>query len=261
MSRTKNIEDKKATFRLALFTGELMLRNGAETYRVEESMLRICKSRGYSYTSVFVAPTVIIVSDERHDGLSFMKSIESRDINLTKINQLNSFAREFVNNKEMSLSQGRKRLKEIEHTVEYSLLNTYLGMALGSACFSLLLGCTLNDFVFTFLVAIMTSKIYDQLQALRYIPAFTTLVTSLFIALAGSLLKLTGFIDNSTNLIIGGIIPLFPGVILVKGVRDLISGQLLSGLSRAFEALITATSIAAGVGFVLNILKSFGGVF
>ena len=255
-----DIDRKKATFRLALFLGELMLKSGAETYRIEESILRICRSRGYIYTNVFVTPNVIIISDERFDGISFMKSIETREINLSKIALLNSFSREFVSNPEMSLSEARKRLKKIESTVEYSLSTTYAGMALGSAAFSLLLGGSLNDFLFTFLVAMLTSRIYDKLYKISDISVFTTLITALFIALAGSLLKVIGLVSDSTMIIIGGIIPLFPGVDLVKGVRDLISGHMISGIVRAFEAFITAIAIAAGVGIILNLWTNLGGI-
>ena len=40
-------DHKKNVLRFALFIGELMLINGAETYRVEDTILRICKSRNY----------------------------------------------------------------------------------------------------------------------------------------------------------------------------------------------------------------------
>ena len=83
------LERKKDLFRLALFTGELMLRNGAETYRVEDTILRICHSRGFRHVSVFTSPTAIIISDERFDGLTFMKTIKNRGINLNKITLLN----------------------------------------------------------------------------------------------------------------------------------------------------------------------------
>lgn len=48
MNNEHNIDYKKDILRLALFIGELMLSNGAETYRVEDSILRICKSRGFT---------------------------------------------------------------------------------------------------------------------------------------------------------------------------------------------------------------------
>ena len=38
---------KKDVLRLATFIGQLMLRNGAETYRVDDTIKRICSSRGF----------------------------------------------------------------------------------------------------------------------------------------------------------------------------------------------------------------------
>jgi uncharacterized membrane protein YjjP (DUF1212 family) len=82
----KNIQSqKKDVLKVALFVGELMMKNGAETYRVEDSLLRICKSRGFNHVNVFTTPTVVIISDEKFDGLSFMKTIDFRGINLNII--------------------------------------------------------------------------------------------------------------------------------------------------------------------------------
>lgn len=62
-------------------------------------------------------------------------------------------------------------------------------------------------------------------------------------------------------LIVGSIMPLLPGVSFIKGIRDLISGDLISGVARAFDAGMTAISIACGVGFVLDLWIRIGGLF
>ena len=93
---------KKDVLRLATFIGQLMLRNGAETYRVDDTIKRICSSRGFTHINVFMAPNTIIVSDDRFDGYTFMKVIESRCINLNKIDLLNDFSRKFVSQTDMS---------------------------------------------------------------------------------------------------------------------------------------------------------------
>ena len=36
--------DKKKLLVIALYAGEIMLKNGAETYRVEDTITRLCKS-------------------------------------------------------------------------------------------------------------------------------------------------------------------------------------------------------------------------
>ena len=60
---------KKEILRFALLLGEQMLTNGAETSRVEDSVLRVCKSRGFKHVNVFTTPTCVIISDEKFDGL------------------------------------------------------------------------------------------------------------------------------------------------------------------------------------------------
>ena len=60
-------------------------------------------------------------------------------------------------------------------------------------------------------------------------------------------------------LIVGSIMPLLPGVSFIKGLRDLINGDLISGVARAFDASVTAISIACGVGIILNIWLQLGG--
>ena len=42
--------------------GRLMLSNGAETYRVEDTMHRIATSFRLAYVNVFVVPTAIIMT-------------------------------------------------------------------------------------------------------------------------------------------------------------------------------------------------------
>lgn len=255
-----NQDEKKDIFRLALFTGELMLRNGAETYRVEDTILRICNSRGYRHVNVFTSPTVIIISDERFDGITFMKTIKNRGINLNKIDLLNAFSRKFVSNKDLSIEDAISLLKDIEKVKSYNQWVVYVGTGLGSACFSVLLGCTLVDFIFTFITSIFAVIIFDKMFGISSIPSFATLTSAIFIAVVGTSLSSIGFLSQPNTLIVGSIMPLLPGVSLIKGLRDLISGDLISGVARAFDATLTAVSIAVGVGFILDVWLKLGGV-
>lgn len=251
---------KREVFRIALFTGELMLKNGAETYRIEESVIRMCEARGFRHVSVFVTPTVIIVSDERFDGVSFMKTINSRKINLTKIDKLNNFSRNFVNRPDLDLKQARRELKKIDEENEYNESVVRIANGAGSALFALMLGAPLVDSFFTFLVATAVVHIYDEVELRSNVPVFATILTSFLIAVAGLALSAFGLVENFNMLIVGAIMPLLPGVALVKSLRDIISGNLLAGLARSCEAGITATTIAIGVGFVLKIWTRLGGV-
>ena len=45
--------------------------------------------------------------------------------------------------------------------------------------------------------------------------------------------------------------PLVPGVAITNAIRDTMSGDFMSGLSRGMEAVFSALAIAFGVGIVL----------
>ena len=54
---------------------------------------------------------------------------------------------------------------------------------------------------------------------------------------------------------------LVPGLAITNAIRDTISGDLVSGLTRAAEAFFIAISIAVGTGAVLSFwFSNFGGV-
>lgn len=260
MSDDNATKYKKSVLRLSLFLGELMLSNGAETYRVEDSILRVCRSRGFNHVTVFTSPTVIIISDERFDGFTFMKTIKSRSINLNKISLLNNFSREFVTDKELSVEEAMRELKIISSVQPYPSWVVSVATGLASASFGYLLGGTsMLDFSFTFIISIFAMYVYGKIMKLSGIPAFSTMIASLIISISGVLLTEIGILDTPRMLIVGSIMPLLPGMSFIKGIRDLISGDLISGVARAFDAGMTAVSIAAGVGFVLDIWFRIGG--
>jgi len=59
---------------------------------------------------------------------------------------------------------------------------------------------------------------------------------------------------------ISGTIMLFvPGVAITNSIRDFLSGDMLAGVTRMVEAVVTAVSLAAGAGIVLKLWSIFGG--
>ena len=82
-------------------------------------------------------------------------------------------------------------------------------------------------------------------------------VASFLLSFASILLVRNGFGMDANKIIIGNIMLLIPGVALTNSLRDVVSGDTMSGLLRFLEAVILAMAIAAGY-----ILASFvmGGV-
>ena len=190
-----------------------------------------------------------------------MKTIKSRSTDLQKISLLNNFSREFVSNTEITVEEAKKELKKINRTTYYSDLIQYISTGVGSAFFAgLVEGNNIPTFISTFITSILAVKIYNKMIEVSTIPAFSSFVASSFIGFIGVILTHFNIISAPTMLVVGSIMPLLPGVSFIKGIRDLIAGDLMSGVARAFDAGVTAVSIACGVGIILDVWFRLGGV-
>ena len=77
---------------VALNMGEALLKSGAETSRVEDTIMRFCQTCGYQDINVFVTPTVILLGDKSAPNSTMMSHIRNRSTNLTNISEINDFS-------------------------------------------------------------------------------------------------------------------------------------------------------------------------
>ena len=99
---------------VANYAGKIMLESGAEAYRVEETMNRICISLGVESASSYATPTVIISSVSHNKSIkSLVERISNRSVNMQKIDKVNDLARK-ISTDNITLEELKKRLKEIE---------------------------------------------------------------------------------------------------------------------------------------------------
>lgn len=101
------------------------------------------------------------------------------------------------------------------------------------------------------------SLLLKKLNINSFVTGFCCCGLAAFIALSAS----TAVTEASYDPIIIGTLMLFvPGVALTNSIRDFLSGDMLSGVSRLVEALLTAVSLAAGAGVVLKLWDLMGGM-
>lgn len=238
---------------LATLAGRIMLISGAETYRVEDTVVRICKSRqGIIYADAFIIPTGIFISLEyKGELITYITRIESTQINLNKIDLVNEFSRSFVSSN-MSIKQGLKELRRINKTFKYTNLVKSLSGSLAAASFTLLFGGTLLDFVSTYIISFLVLSFLNQLYKLKLTFFIDNFAGAMLISILSYFAIKLGIGNNLDKIIIGSIMPLVPGVATTTSIRDTMSGHYLSGLSRGMEAIFSALAIALGVGLILN---------
>ncbi|SFB29742.1 threonine/serine exporter family protein [Clostridium frigidicarnis] len=246
---------------LSAYAGQLMLESGAETYRIEETICKICSSYGLENLQTLVIPKGIFVSV--CEGLSqshtVVLKVEKRSWNIEKVAKINNLSRSLQKGT-YSMDELYEELKSIEQCKTFGLLTQTLAGAVAAACFSVLFGSNLKDFICTFFIGIAI-QLFGYLGGILSINSFFMNALSGclggFLALLGVSLGLGDHVDKVT---IGSIMLLVPGLVITNAIRDTISGDLLSGLIRAAEAFLIAISIAIGTGLSLTIwISIFGG--
>ena len=258
-----NIFQKKVLI-LAIYAGEIMMKNGAEVYRVEDTITRICKACRMDHVEIFATPTGIFVSldngGEDDDPLTYVKRIDGIETDLNKISKINHFSREFTTT-DLSVDDAMKQLKEIDETKPYPIPLRLLGAALVACFFSLIFGGAPVDFCVAFVVGMFAyafSRFLGKFDINFFVRCFCSCAGAAFLALVAS-----SWIDAAAYqpVIIGTLMIFVPGVAITNAIRDFLSGSMLSGICRMMEAFLIAVALAAGAGVVLKLWSVIGGVF
>lgn len=256
-----NVFQKKVLI-LAVYAAEIMMKNGAEIYRVEDTVTRICRACGISYVDVFATPTGIFVSidkgGEEDDTQTYIKRIKGGGTDLSKISEVNQFSREFTTT-DLSVEDGMEILKEIDKKKPYPLWARLISAAMVCSFFCIVFGGVLVDFCVAILsgtACYSLSLLLKKIDINFFIQGFCCCGLAAFIALTAA----AAFPAASYDPIIIGTIMLFvPGVAITNSIRDFLSGDMLSGLARMTEALLTAVSLATGAGVMFVLWNSLGG--
>ncbi|UTC88445.1 threonine/serine exporter family protein [Treponema denticola] len=246
-------------FRIALAAGELLIKNGAEMHRTEETILRICSSHGITGLAVFITPTVILIGNDKKEGSTYIKNIKVRGSNIHKISLVNEFSRNFTQGK-ISENEALEILKNIDAEKNYPYWLVLTTSGIGCGLFSVLLGGTLNDFIVTFIATFAAVFLNDRITQFSKTVFLGNFIAGFFVGIITILFYHIGFVKNLDMIIVEAVLSLVPGVAFTSGIRDFILGDLVSGIARTSEAVLIAVAIAFGIGSVLFSYSLLGGI-
>ncbi|MBS5883298.1 MAG: threonine/serine exporter family protein [Clostridium sp.] len=246
---------------VAAYAGKIMLESGAEAYRVEETMNRICNSLGIEVANSYATPTVIIASASYQGEIkSLVVRISSRSVDLQRIHKVNDLARNIVKNK-LTVEELNDNLKEIEEERRYSNTITIFFSAVGAFGFVFLFGGSLRDAIAAFLIGIVVKYFSIKGEKIGLNSFFNTSICAGILAFLAIISIKIGLAFDMDKVIIGSIMLLVPGLAITNAIRDTVAGDLVSGLARGAEAFLTAIAVAVGTGVVLSFwIGSFGGI-
>ena len=233
---------------LVISLGSVLLENGAETYRVEESILHIFHGHQMAQVEVFAIPSMLIVTirPEGSDKIyTQQKRIRSRGTDLTKISEANALVRYYSCN-DMTLDELEDAICKIRNGKTYSLFQQYLAYILAGFGFSLFFGGSLVDAFCAIVSSACIKFIFDKMGRLGTNTFFTNILASLVLTGWAGIVSLSPLAANMDTTIIGPMMLLVPGVTLTTGVRDLIAGDYISSVVKLAEVITVGLGIALG---------------
>lgn len=243
---------KSQVMDLAMDMGKILLKSGAETSRVEDTMMRFCRSHGYYDLNVFCTPTIIILGDESPLGKSRVFRVRWRATDLGLIMAVNQLSYNFKR-WNMTYAGAKYWLQDkLAHSHPYGRLQLALASGVGSACFSVLLGGNLHDFGAAFACGLIAMALLKLLNNFHPSPFWENFLAGFAIGITALTCCALDRECTMESITAGALMPFLPGAPFTNGVRDYMAGDLLSGNSRIAEAILFALSIAIGLAFALK---------
>lgn len=255
----KNEKSADLLSEVASNAGAIMLENGAEIYRVEDTVERIIRSKTNAKdVDVYSTFNVIILSftfdNEVHTNV---RRVKNRSNNLFYVDKVNQFSRDFCAGK-FSLEEALIELKKIKESKGRPLFERIFGGAIAAGAFSLLLSGGQNEMAISIIVGMLSyyAANFMEQNGIGYF------VVNYLYGVIVSILTIIAahFIPDikSGIIIVSSMMALLPGITITNAMRDLMSGDATSGLTGAVIGILISTALAMGVGTPITIMKIWG---
>lgn len=284
------MEQSRRALELVTRIGEVLLKNGGEIFRVQQTMQLVAKAYGIPGFQVYVLANGLFVSMQE-EGRTITRPVESGDaagqehlfgqeylfgqehlasqarlasqvryvplssVHLGRVAAVNNLSREIVAQK-YTVEEASRKIEQIDKLPFTSNAVQTLMSGLGAGAFCILFGGSLLDSAAAFLSGLVLWIFVLFLTARGANKIMVNILASALVTAMGVLFfHLFSFGDSMDMIVIGSIVPLLPGVPLTNSIRDYLNGDYLSGTIRMIDAVLVACCIALGVGIVLRVFQ------
>ena len=240
--------------------GYRLAMSGAETFRVEESILRVLKTYGYQ-AEAFAIPNCLTVSiiTENGNPMTRMRRIGPHGNDLDAVERYANLSRRICA-EAPSPEEIMDLLQQTENNRRhYNLIGQILGFFLGGFGFCFIFGGTLPDAIgagICGLVVLAVDLVMDRLNSTQF---FRTIIGAFCMAFVAYFVYHQGLVHNADATIIGALMLLVPGLLFTNAMRDVMYGDTNSGLNRVVLVLLIAAAISLGTAAALKMSSGLWG--
>ena len=247
LTENENNINSEKVLAFALDLGKSMVECGAEINRVEETVKHVCFAYGMKSINVFSIVSMIYATIIDSEGKTHtqMRRIYSYAPNFDRLEQLNALSRKICATVP-DIEDAAKELKALfvkKNPFRPTVCLSYIIAAMG---FTVFFGGTLWDAVASAPIALVIYLMNAYIKSTGVNRLFYTALSSAVAGFLALAFVNYGFGENAGMIMIGDIMLIIPGLMLVNSVREMLCGDIMSGLLRLLESVIIALAIACG---------------
>jgi len=246
---TRNPSIEQQALEVATVAGHILLENGAEISRVEETMERIASHYGVDSENFFVLSNGIFTTGHNFANVEF---IPFKGTQLDKVVAVNQISRDIEKGR-YTLPEAKEALQQARVMPPKPFWEQVLASALGSAGFCIIFGGSFVDSLVSFVAGFLLYVFVLKVTAPNLSKLFSNISGAALVTLFCLLAYRAGVGDNLSNIIIGAVIPLIPGVPFTNGIRDIANEDYIAGFTRLMDAVMVFFCIALGVSLTFLI--------
>ena len=246
--------DYNGLLNLGTELGRQLMASGAEISRVEDSILRLMHAYGAADAQVFAIPNCLLVCLTPDNGhpITRVSRIPAHGIDLDRLELCNALCRRLCR----EVPDPAEALQQVayiaDHRPKYSEHAVLAGYFLVGAFFTAFFGGGFLDSLCGGLCGISIALSNRLLRSIAGpSPFFHTLLSAAVSSLLAQVFVRLGMACHADAITIGALMLLVPGVALTTAMREVMASDIVSGVTRMFESLLTATAIALGTGATL----------
>ena len=237
--------------------GQTLLENGAEVFRVQQTMEIMARSFHLREFHVYVLTNGIFASAGTAE-IAEVRNVPVRTTHLGRVVAVTALSREIAAGG-VTLDEAEHRLAEARRIpFPKDWVQLVSGMC-GAFCFALIFGGTLRSALAAALAGFLANG-YLLLCGRHDLPGGFCKISCAALITLTCILGCSLLGTSASHAIIGSLMILTPGIAFTMGIRDFVQGDYLSGTIRMIDALLIAASIAIGTGLVLSLYTFFTGV-
>lgn len=236
--------------------GRLMLENGAETYRVEDTVYRVAVNYGMQGVSVFSVPTALIITVQDQTGAEYTRlhRITEQKSNLGIVSDANNLSRKIAA-ADLSPNDALSEIDQLNRKdSSYSAFEEILASALICGFFTIIFLGNFYDLAAASIAGSIGYAAFIYIQKTINIRFFSELLAAALISWLALFLTNIGIGSDVNIIIVSSVMTLVPGKAITNGIRDLMASHYVAGVSVLADAFLTASAIGIGVTTVLTFI-------